>query len=125
LAVGAVVISAGMAIIALPLLATVGLTGFAVGLAVANLLLIATRVGYLRRMFPGLPIIRNAASAALPTLPAAALVLALRVVEGSPTGPEALSQVALFLVTVILSTLVLERRLVRETIGYLRRPVTA
>jgi hypothetical protein len=115
-----------MAVIALPLLALDGLTGFAIGLAIATCLLIATRVFYLLRLFPGLPILRNAAAAALPTLPAATVLLLLRGLDGGGrSGAEALAQVALFIGIVLAATLILERQLVRDSLRYLRRPAAA
>jgi len=126
MAAGAAVMVTAMAVIALPLLALDGLTGFAIGLAIATCLLIATRVFYLLRLFPGLPILRNAAAAALPTLPAATVLLLLRGLDGGGrSGAEALAQVALFIGIVLAATLILERQLVRDSLRYLRRPAAA
>ena len=108
--------------IAVPLLATEGLTAFGVGLGIATLLSIVLRMWYLRRLFPGLPLVRHVARGLGPTLPAAGAVGLLRL-----AGPGARSvawvalEVAAFVLVAIVATYASERALLRESAGYLLR----
>jgi hypothetical protein len=70
--------------------------------------------------------ISHCARSIAPTVPAALVVLMLRVVEPSQrTLGLALAEVALFAVLVALATAALERSLLREVVGYLRRVPSA
>src|SRR4051794_33143135 len=75
-AVLAVVNLAVVLVVALPLLATHDLGGLAIGIAAAELAVLAGRWWYLVRLFPGFPLARFVARALAPAVPAAALVLA-------------------------------------------------
>jgi hypothetical protein len=82
----------------------------------------------MRRLFGGFDIVRHVARAIAPTVPAVAVVLALRLVEGDSHTPGlAIGEAAVYLVTAVAATLVLERELLSEAFGYLRgrRPRTA
>jgi len=60
--------------------------------------------------------------AAWPVLPAVALVLVLRAIEGGDrTLAIALGELALYVAAVVAVTMVAERALLREAFGYLRR----
>lgn len=109
--------------VAIPLLVRDGLSGLAVGMAVTTAVGIALRLGYLRRLFPGLPLARHVARAAAPTLPAAAVVLGLRAMGGIGALPE----LVLFAAIVAGVTWALERQLFAELAGYLgsRRAATS
>lgn len=106
--------------IALPLLATDGLDGFAIGMAVTTAVQLAVRFVYLRRLFPGFRVWLHIGRAVLPTLPAAAAVLAMRLVEsGERTAAMAAAEVAVYVVVTIAATAAFERKLLREVAGYL------
>jgi O-antigen/teichoic acid export membrane protein len=108
--------------VAIPLLVTDGLSGFGAGMAFTALVTVAARAIYLVRLFPAFGMARHAARAIAPTIPAAALALALRALDGSTrTLAAAAAEVALYLVGVAAATLLLERSLLREMVGYLRR----
>lgn len=122
LAWGSGVMVAGVAVFAIPLLLTGGVDGYATGMGLAVLALIVARLAFLRRLFPLGAILANSARGALPTLPALALVLALRAAEPSFRGAgDALAELALFVLTAAASTALFERALLRELRGYLRR----
>jgi len=61
-----------------------------------------------------------------PTVPAVAVVLAARALEGSGRGPGiALAELALYLVVCAAATWAAERTLLREVRGYLRGALAA
>jgi lipopolysaccharide exporter len=106
----------------LPLLLIFGLDGFAVGMAVNTLVSLAVRVHFLVRLFPGFEMLRHAARAVAPTVPAAAAVLIMRRLPMSDhkTLTTALIELTTFVVVTCVATAALERSLVREVVGYLR-----
>ncbi len=122
-AVGAAAMAVGVTAIAVPLLAIHGLVGFAVGMALANVGLVAVRVGYLTRIVPLGPMVRNVARGMLPGLAAFGVTGSVRLATwgGERTELHAAAEVALFLVLSLAITLVAERGLLNEFRGYLRR----
>ena len=121
IAVANAILVVAVAAIALPLLVERGVDGFAVGMAVATVIFLGVRLVYLAKLFPALRVAAHVSRALAPTLPGLGVVLASRaLVDGGRSPGRALSELALFGVVVLLSTLVLERRLLREALGYLR-----
>lgn len=125
-------VAAGIAIvaflgIALPLLAVEGLRGLAIATLLVEGVNFAVRMFYLRRIFPSFRFIRHAARALLPSVPAVALVAGLRLVLGEEaTLAAALAMFGLYVLVTLAATAVLERRLLKEILAYLRRrPVAA
>jgi O-antigen/teichoic acid export membrane protein len=106
----------------LPLLIVFGLDGFAAGMVVNTLVSLVVRVRYLMRLFPGFEMLRHAARAVAPTVPAAAAVLIMRQLPMSDhkTLAVALVELTTFVVVTGVATAALERSLVREVVGYLR-----
>jgi O-antigen/teichoic acid export membrane protein len=105
----------------LPLLFAYGLPGLAAGVAIQALVNLIVRLWYLRRLFRGFAIARHAARAVAPALPAAALILLARPLEsGSRTALVAAAELLAFGLTSAGMTLLLEGRLLREAVGYLR-----
>ena len=102
----------------LPLLLSDGVAGFAAGLAAATAIAVVVRLRYLTRLFPAFGVLRHVARGVAPTLPAAGAVLALR---AGGASPGTAGEIVLFLLIAGLATLVLERALLREALGYLRR----
>ena len=126
IAVANVALVAAVAVIALPLLVDRGVDGFAVGMAAATAVFVAVRLIYVARLFPTLAIARHVARGLAPVVPAVAAVLALRLAGGDDRTPgQALAELAVFVVVVPAATLVLERRLLTEALGYLRSPASA
>jgi O-antigen/teichoic acid export membrane protein len=105
-----------------PLLLAFGLDGFAAGMAANTLVSLLVRVHYLMRLFPGFEMLRHAARAIAPTVPATAVVLTMRLLPmpDHRTLAMAVVELATFIVVTGLATVAFERSLVREVIGYLR-----
>ena len=112
---------AAVAAIAVPLLAFEGLTAFGIGMFVATVIAVTTRLAFLRRLFPQAAFGAHVARGLAPTLPAAAAVLALRALE---PGAHGLGMVAaeavLYVAIATAATLAVERRLLAESLAYLR-----
>lgn len=105
----------------LPLLIAFGLDGLAVGMCLMVLVSLGLRAHYVKKLFPGYSMIRQAIRAILPTLPAVGVALAFReLMPGARTPGAAVAEIALYVGVTAAATLVLERALVREVIGYLR-----
>jgi O-antigen/teichoic acid export membrane protein len=107
--------------VGMPLLALDGLEGLGIGMAAAAAAGIAGRAFFLVRMFRGFAVVSHAARAAAPVAPAAVAVLILRAVDGHRTLGTALGELALDLVVCVVATLTVERPLLRELAGTLRR----
>ena len=116
--------------VGIPLILAYDLRGFALGVAVQSLAHVAVRAFYLRRLFEGFSYLRHALRAVLPTIPAAAAVLALRASDILDRSlGVALAELALYLAITVAATWILERPLLREMHGYMtgarRRPAAA
>jgi O-antigen/teichoic acid export membrane protein len=108
--------------IALPMLAIEGLAGLAIATLIVEAVNFAVRMFYLRRLFPDFRFLRHTVRALLPSAPAVALILGLRVVFGEEaTLLAALALFALYVVATLGATALVERRLLREILAYLRR----
>jgi O-antigen/teichoic acid export membrane protein len=105
----------------IPLLLTLGLRGFALGIVIQALVALAFRIYYLRQLFPGFDFLRHAARSFLPTVPAAAVVLLARLLETGPrTALEAVCELVAYALVAAVFTWLLESSLLREAIGQLR-----
>jgi O-antigen/teichoic acid export membrane protein len=126
MAVTAAVVLAAFLVAAVPLTVAFGLDGYAAGMAVVTAVSLGMRGFYLRRLFRGFRMLEHALRALAPTVPAAALVLAGRAALSLDRTPAlALAELALFAATVAVATLLIERALLRELLGYLRgRPAS-
>ena len=114
--------------VGLPLLFQFGLRGFAAGIAAQGLVHLAVRAFYLQRLFHGFGFVRHAARAFAPSVPAVAVVLLVRALDGADrTLALALGELGLYVAVTAAATWYLESRLVREALGYLgaRRQVQA
>lgn len=112
---------------AVPLVFVEGLRGFAAGIAVMTAVSLSLRVHYLGRIFPRFEILSYTLRSIAPTLPAAGVVLSLRLIESGPrTIGISIAELAVYLSAALLLTGLFERTLLREAAGYLRRlrPVT-
>ena len=123
IAVHGVVYAAVFLGVGIPLLLSNGLEGYAAGAAAATGAALLVRLGFLTRLFPGFRMVAHATRAIAPTVPAVAVVLLMRAVgpDAEETVAFACAQAAAFLVVVVVATYVLERSLLREAVGYLRR----
>lgn len=112
--------------LALPPIWIWGLDGFAVGMLAATIPLVGIRLAYLSRLFELAPIVRNVSRGFVPAVVGflAAGLLRLALGGGERTEPQAIAELAVFGVTVLVITLILERTLLTEFRTYLRRPST-
>jgi O-antigen/teichoic acid export membrane protein len=106
---------------ALPLLLTSGLDGLALGMGIVAAAALVARALFVLRLFPGFAIARHVARAIAPTVPAAGVVLLVRLVSDLERTPAvAIGELAAYLAITAALTLILERALLREVSGYLR-----
>jgi O-antigen/teichoic acid export membrane protein len=112
---------------ALPLLVSEGLDGLALGLAIMTAVGLVLRFAYVRRLFPGMRVLRHTARAIAPSVPAAGAVLLLRAVGDLDRSLGiALVELGLYVAVTVAATLAFERPLLREVVGYVRgRPAGA
>ncbi len=108
--------------VVVPLLFAYELDGFAAGLAVMTVVSLTARWYFITKLFPGIEVAWHMGRAILPTVPAVAAVLLVRLVyDGDRSGELALAELGLYAVVTVIATLVIERALIREVLGYLRR----
>jgi O-antigen/teichoic acid export membrane protein len=106
----------------LPLLFTSGIEGFAYGMFAVMAAAWGTRAWYIKQLLPDVRLVALATRALIPNFVAAALVLAVRAFEsGERTAAMAVGELVLFLIAFAAATWLLERRLLLELLGYLRR----
>lgn len=106
----------------IPLLYLAGLRGLAVGVGLAVLVHVGLRAYFLSRMFHGLAFLRHALRAILPSVPAIAIVVAMRLIASAERTPELVgAEIVLYLAVTAAGTWWLEAPLLREAVGYLRR----
>ena len=108
-----VVAAVVFAAVAIPLLLAEGLDGLAIGMAATGATGLVVRAFYVRRLFPGEPLLRLALVAAVPAALGAACVLALD------------APFPVYVVVVAAATLVLQGELLREALGYFARRSSA
>ena len=109
-------------LVAVPLLMTYGLKGLAIGVGVMTAVSVATRGYYLTKLFSGFQMAKHGARAIAPAVPAVLAVLIVRSFEeGDRTALIAAGELTLFLGVTAAATLLFERELLREMLGYLRR----
>lgn len=109
-------------VVSIPATLALGLTGYAIAFAVSNALQVALRGHYMRRLFGKFSVLRQLSRAALPVVPAAAVIILVRLL--APDGrtlSRAIAELVAFALGVALLTFLIERNLVSEMVGYLRR----
>jgi len=105
-----------------PAIVLYGLDGYVAGLGIALAVELCLRAYYLTRMFRGFRPLRHLIRAFAPSVPAVASVLIVRALGSAERSlGVALGELALYLVVTVAGTLLIERRLLREVWGYLRR----
>jgi O-antigen/teichoic acid export membrane protein len=113
-------------VVSLPAMLEFGLAGYAAGFAATTLVQICLRAHYMSRLLPGFNLLRQLTRSVAPAIPPLLLVLLARwAVPGDRTLARAVSELALYVGVTVAVTFVLERRLVTELLGYLRRPTSA
>lgn len=119
--VGSIVNLVTFAVAFIPLMIAFGLTGYAIGMAIATVANLVSRSYFLRKLFPGFRPIRHFARSIAPSIPAAGAVLLTRFAFGGDrTLGRALAEFALYVIVTILATAYFERPLLSEMVGYLR-----
>jgi O-antigen/teichoic acid export membrane protein len=122
LAVSSVIQLLVFATVTAPLMILFGLEGFAAGMVVAVCVDLAVRAYYLRRLFVGFQIGRHLLRSVAPSIIPAAVILALHAFAGvDRTLGVAIGELILYTALTVISTVALERALVSEIFGYLRR----
>jgi len=122
LAIVGLVMAGSFLVITVPLLVLGGLKGYAIGMLAMTVVTVAARTYYLGRLFSGFQMLWHAGRAIAPSIPPLAIVLALRLLEpGDRTLGIAVAELVVYVAATIAATLIFERALVREIIGYLRR----
>jgi PST family polysaccharide transporter len=105
----------------LPLMILMGVKGFGYGYLISTLVQLAIRGHYLSRLFEGFSMFRHIGRALAPSIPAVAIVLLIRAVEGPEQTPgAALAMLALFIAVTAAATIAFERPLLAEIFGYVR-----
>lgn len=108
-------------VVMVPALFEWGLDGYVLGLAVSVGVQILVRGYFLARLFPGFHILRHSIRAIAPSIPAAGLILLVRIpFDGSRSMGIAIGELVLYAALTILFTLLFERRLVGEMVGYVK-----
>jgi O-antigen/teichoic acid export membrane protein len=113
---------ASYGLIVIPLLLVDDLDGYAIGIFAAGVIQLLVRGWFMHRLLNGFDPVAHALRAVLPTVPAAAVVLLTRVAEPwHRTAVVAVAEIVLYLLVTGVATWLLERGLLREAIGYVRR----
>jgi hypothetical protein len=121
IAVASVVSMLAFVAVGIPALLTIGVTGFAVGIAAQAAVSLLLRTRYLRRLFGSFRFLGHALRAFVPVLPAVALILAFRLL-----GPDertlglALLELGIYFAVTLAATIYFESRLLTEVVGYVR-----
>jgi hypothetical protein len=98
-----------------------GLGGYAAGFAASTFVQVVLRGYYMRQLFAGFHLLPQLARGVAPTAPAAALILLLRALTDIDRSlVVALAELSAYSIAVIALTLMLERSLLAEAVGYLR-----
>jgi O-antigen/teichoic acid export membrane protein len=109
-------------VISLPAILAFGLTGYAIGFAAMTISQVILRGYYMRRLFGSFSPARQLARSVIPVIPPVALVLLIRHGVGTDRSPAlAVAELALYCAAAIVSVVLIERSLVRESLGYLKR----
>jgi O-antigen/teichoic acid export membrane protein len=127
MAIAAVVAAVTFCLVGIPLLFAYDERGLAVGVGVQMIAHVACRAYFLRKIFDSFSFLPHAMRAILPTLPSAAVVLLMRTIEtGERTPAHAVIEIVVFGLLIVWMTWLMERPLLREVVGYVRRrPVPA
>ena len=112
------------AVVTAPLMIAFGLDGYAAGMAVAVCVDLGVRGYFLSRLFQGFAIGRHLVRSVAPSVPPALAILLLRgLTDVNRTLGVAVAELCLYVALTVGSTIVLERSLLTELFGYLRRGV--
>jgi O-antigen/teichoic acid export membrane protein len=123
LAVVALLDLVAFAVVTAPLMIAFGLPGLAIAWIATQAVTLLARTYYLTRLFSRFRILPHAVRAIAPAVTPVALVMLARVLEtGDRTPAVAAAELAVYVVVTLAATIYFERELLREVLGYLRRP---
>jgi O-antigen/teichoic acid export membrane protein len=107
--------------IVVPLMFLDGLRGYALGMVTMTFVTVGVRTYFLAKLFSGFQMLWHAARAIAPSVPAVLVVLAMHAVDPAQrTLPIAIGEFTVYAIVTVGATLVFERALLREIVGYLR-----
>jgi O-antigen/teichoic acid export membrane protein len=110
------------AVVTAPLMIGFGLNGYAAGMAVGVCVDLVVRAYFLRRLFEGFQIGRHLLRSVAPSIVPTLAIVALHVLTNvERTLGLALGELGLYIALTLISTMLLERALIKEMFGYLRR----
>ena len=122
IAVAAIMSTVAVLAVSIPLLLSHGLVGFGWAIISGTLAGLVVRHVWLVRLFPPRAIALHVARSFLPTVPAAAGILASRAIFGADdSAATLLAEVVAYCALVVAVTWLAERTLLREAIDYLRQ----
>ena len=108
--------------VSLPAILAFGLTGYAIGFAAVTVSQLFVRGYYMRKLFGRFSATRQLVRSVIPVIPPAALIFLVRGgVQTDRSLARAIAEAVLYCIAAIVSTVLIERDLVRESLGYLRR----
>lgn len=106
---------------AIPLLLAYGLAGYAAGVVVMTVFSLVARFYFLNKLFPAFRGVVHIVRAFVPTVPAVAAVLVIRVASaGERALEDVLLELAIYAGVTVIATLGFERALLAEAASYLR-----
>lgn len=109
-------------VIWIPAILLFGLPGYAIGFGALAVCQFVMRGYFMRRLFRGFSILSQLVRSIVPTIPPAAAVILMRLLApGSDSLALALFELVVYVGIAVLSTVLLERSLVRELAGYMGR----
>jgi O-antigen/teichoic acid export membrane protein len=121
LAVAAVASMVATLVVGVPALLLDGLPGFAIGIAAGTLAGLVVRLRHLTRVFPAVDLGRHVSAGIAPTAPAAAAVLVSRAAVPGGSTQRMVAEAVVYVGLVAAASWGLQRPLLREAAGYLRR----
>jgi O-antigen/teichoic acid export membrane protein len=108
-------------VLAIPGMLLWGLTGYAVAICAMLTVQLVVRTYFLSRLFSGFRVLRHSLRALVPSVPAVAVILAVRLFESGDRSPGmVVAELCLYALVTVAATWLMERTLLREMFGYLR-----
>jgi O-antigen/teichoic acid export membrane protein len=108
--------------VTVPLMLEIGTMGYAWGMLAATAAQLCLRGYYLRKLFEGFNLALHTVRALAPVAIAVGAVLAIRLAHGEDAGGGWVwAELGVFVVLTVAFTVLFERALIREALGYLRR----
>lgn len=111
-----------LAVVWIPAIILLGLGGYAIGFGAIAVVQVILRGYFMRRLFAGFSVLTQTVRSFLPTVPAAAAIMAIRLLApGAHSVLVVALEIAAYGAITLLATISLERPLVLELLGYAGR----